>query len=469
METIMFILLAIGIVLIIVSLIMTGFEKDMTPGLRDELTEDDKKRLEKMTDHYISHLSKGKISDAVNEEVRNSVEREVEKVGTSITEKISTESSRIADAGDEKISELDSYFDELQQKVERNKKEVDNIYSLISDKEKNIKVSLNLVDEYRSGLEKMKASIDEDQEIPEKKNIECIKPISDAEDIHEMIHEEYLNEQSENKSGELSGRKSKKNKRRRGRNLKNAEECNKITFPASEETVDEVINENSNITASETDEKKSDFQKNPINSELNNENQTADELGQEKFNDAESGILPDSNEEDLNEEDSNEDDLREEDSNEDDSNEDDLNEEDSNEDYLREEDSNEDDLIKENIDKEISESYEVESYSDENQDKSGCVTEEDEEENSEAETQVLTASDNNFADGETDEYQQDEFSEPENLDEILSREGIHTSEGDTIGNIMEMFNAGFSIIEISKVMSLGVDKVKDVIDTHQGE
>ena len=444
METIMFILLAIGIVLIIVSLIMTGFEKDMTPGLRDELTEDDKKRLEKMTDHYISHLSKGKISDAVNEEVRNSVEREVEKVGTSITEKISTESSRIADAGDEKISELDSYFDELQQKVERNKKEVDNIYSLISDKEKNIKVSLNLVDEYRSGLEKMKASIDEDQEIPEKKNIECIKPISDAEDIHEMIHEEYLNEQSENKSGELSGRKSKKNKRRRGRNLKNAEECNKITFPASEETVDEVINENSNITASETDEKKSDFQKNPINSELNNENQTADELGQEKFNDAESGILPDSNEEDLNEEDSNEDDLRE-------------------------EDSNEDDLIKENIDKEISESYEVESYSDENQDKSGCVTEEDEEENSEAETQVLTASDNNFADGETDEYQQDEFSEPENLDEILSREGIHTSEGDTIGNIMEMFNAGFSIIEISKVMSLGVDKVKDVIDTHQGE
>jgi DNA-directed RNA polymerase specialized sigma24 family protein len=34
---------------------------------------------------------------------------------------------------------------------------------------------------------------------------------------------------------------------------------------------------------------------------------------------------------------------------------------------------------------------------------------------------------------------------------------------------MEMFNAGFSIIEISKVLKISVGEVKKIIDNQQGE
>ena len=52
---------------------------------------------------------------------------------------------------------------------------------------------------------------------------------------------------------------------------------------------------------------------------------------------------------------------------------------------------------------------------------------------------------------------------------MLSAEGISLTEGDTVGNIMEMFNAGFSIIEISKVLGIGVGEIKAIIDKQQGE
>ena len=63
----------------------------------------------------------------------------------------------------------------------------------------------------------------------------------------------------------------------------------------------------------------------------------------------------------------------------------------------------------------------------------------------------------------------DDLTEVEDLDEILDKEGIEITDGDTVGNIMEMYNAGFSIIEISKVMNVGVSEVKYVIDSHQGD
>ena len=55
----------------------------------------------------------------------------------------------------------------------------------------------------------------------------------------------------------------------------------------------------------------------------------------------------------------------------------------------------------------------------------------------------------------------------EDLDAILEREGIQLTDGDTEGNIMEMFHAGFSIIEISKVLKLEAAVVKQVIDSRQ--
>ena len=56
----------------------------------------------------------------------------------------------------------------------------------------------------------------------------------------------------------------------------------------------------------------------------------------------------------------------------------------------------------------------------------------------------------------------------ESLDEILAEEGIDISDGDVNGNVIGMYQAGFSIIEISKVMKLGVSDVKYIID-HQSK
>ena len=70
---------------------------------------------------------------------------------------------------------------------------------------------------------------------------------------------------------------------------------------------------------------------------------------------------------------------------------------------------------------------------------------------------------------DTFDDEDDDLTEAENLDEILDKEGIEITDGDTVGNIMEMYNAGFSIIEISKVMNVGGSEVKYVIDSHQGD
>ena len=52
---------------------------------------------------------------------------------------------------------------------------------------------------------------------------------------------------------------------------------------------------------------------------------------------------------------------------------------------------------------------------------------------------------------------------------ILDGKVTKVSNDDTVGNIMEMYDAGFSIIEISKVIGLGVSEVKFIIDKHQGD
>ena len=51
---------------------------------------------------------------------------------------------------------------------------------------------------------------------------------------------------------------------------------------------------------------------------------------------------------------------------------------------------------------------------------------------------------------------------------MLEKEGIDITDGDTVGNVLEMYKTGFSILEISKVLGLGVEEVKSIIDK-QGE
>ena len=62
-----------------------------------------------------------------------------------------------------------------------------------------------------------------------------------------------------------------------------------------------------------------------------------------------------------------------------------------------------------------------------------------------------------------------DLEQTESLDEILAVEGISLEGGSTEENVMGMYHAGFSILEISKLLDLGVGEVKYVIDKHQGE
>ena len=70
-----------------------------------------------------------------------------------------------------------------------------------------------------------------------------------------------------------------------------------------------------------------------------------------------------------------------------------------------------------------------------------------------------------------EELQEDvsDLEQTESLDEILAVEGISLEGGSTEENVMGMYHAGFSILEISKLLDLGVGEVKYVIDKHQGE
>lgn len=76
------------------------------------------------------------------------------------------------------------------------------------------------------------------------------------------------------------------------------------------------------------------------------------------------------------------------------------------------------------------------------------------------------------SDEDEDEEEKEDVSDveqTESLDEILAVEGISLEGGNTEENVMGMYHAGFSILEISKLLDIGVGEVKYVIDKHQGE
>ena len=71
------IVLVIGVILIVVSFLLTGKDGDgnaeekTTPGLREDLTEADKRQLKKMTDTFIREYSKKQVKDSVKSTANN--------------------------------------------------------------------------------------------------------------------------------------------------------------------------------------------------------------------------------------------------------------------------------------------------------------------------------------------------------------------------------------------------------------
>ena len=157
MTTTTIVLLIIAVIVIAISFIITpgdnaeDAEEKTTPGLREELTEADKKHLKKLTDQYVNEYSKKKIKEIVKGKVESTVNDEVTRRGNQLTEEL---------AGNVKDSVKD-YYVEIAESLEGTKNEAAELLGKVSEKEKDVKISLNLVDEYKTGLEKMKTELTE--------------------------------------------------------------------------------------------------------------------------------------------------------------------------------------------------------------------------------------------------------------------------------------------------------------------
>ena len=74
MNLVVIILLVIGIIAIIVSCVMTSdqnTEESVNPNLKAELTDADKKHLNKLTDNYVKEYSKKSVKDIVSNNIKD--------------------------------------------------------------------------------------------------------------------------------------------------------------------------------------------------------------------------------------------------------------------------------------------------------------------------------------------------------------------------------------------------------------
>ena len=171
------IVLSVGVILIIVSFLLTGkdsgeeeTEERTTPGLREELTEADKKQLKKLTDNYIREYGKKQVKDSVQSTIDNRVKEAADAKQPAIDEKLKVIDQKMA-AVDERLAEIDACSEAGVKAVadeasaisagwDQNRQEVQSVYEQISEKEKDVKIQLSLIDEYKKGLEKLKEDAD---------------------------------------------------------------------------------------------------------------------------------------------------------------------------------------------------------------------------------------------------------------------------------------------------------------------
>ena len=420
MTTETIIVLAVGVILIIVSFLLTGKdnedeekEEKTTPGLREELTEADKKQLKKLTDTYIREYGKKQVKDTVKNAVDSRIKESVSQKQPAIDEKLSVIDEKLSmidarsEAGVKAIADeaaaISSGWDE-------NRREVQAVYDSITEKEKEVKLQLNLIDEYKRGLEKLKDEAD--------------SSVSRLEELSNTAAERTVTEAAETEAPAEGS----------------VEEEETSAVQEAAEEAEEAAEEAEEAAAEETDE--------------------AEETAEEA-------------------------------------------------DEAEEAEEEADDAAAEEADEAVAQAEETEEESEEEaaeaeeEDAAGEMTEEadetaaqaeddpDEEETDRTSGVVLPFVPGDVADkaiedaaretlrrdsaedeDELDEFD-DEFDEDEddlktitNLDQILDREGIDLNAEDPTLNILTMYGAGLSIIEISKVLKMGVGEVKYIIDSN---
>ncbi len=159
MTSTVVILIIIGIICIIASVYVVAknekneIPEEEKPDPRDlvaepfvaDLTEKNKKKLQKVVDSYVDEFTKQK-KPSVEQMVDNTIKARVDERANELDNSLS--------GIDEKILQLDEYFLNINQDINRNKDEVNAAYSLVCEKQKEIKRSLAILDEYKQGLDR---------------------------------------------------------------------------------------------------------------------------------------------------------------------------------------------------------------------------------------------------------------------------------------------------------------------------
>ena len=106
------IVLVIGVILIVVSFLLTGKEEKVeveektTPGIPSELTEADKKQLRKLTDNFIREYSKKQVKEIAKNTIDSRVQDAISAKQPAIEDRVSRIDAKL-DEADAKIDEMD--------------------------------------------------------------------------------------------------------------------------------------------------------------------------------------------------------------------------------------------------------------------------------------------------------------------------------------------------------------------------
>ena len=445
----------IGIIAIVISFVMTSddayrgeeAEERTTAGLPEELTEADKKKLRKMVDQFTNEYSNKKVKEAVRNSVNAKIDEQLSQKQDKIDEKLRVIDS-VADSKVEEINrtaetdvqKIDEYYLEIMDKLAFAKKEAETACSKASDKSSELKKQFAILEEYKKAIEKMKTEagtqefpseqVEEQPETDDSNTAELKETSEDASDeVMDKAVEEEVDEKAEDTAVEEENEESSE-----------AAEADEIEEDEEDEeellvieSMDESSSSGSRIEElSEPDE--TPFFGSRVEKEeeerrlreLQEEEEEEIRRGNERTTVLATPVVKMKSEADESEDDS----------------------EYNNDDEFADIKTPPLETFSEKVQKVIS----FPKKSDFERVKSDPSIDDD------------LFDEEYYDDDEDDGYDDTDLRDVSNLDEILDREGIDITDGDVEGNVLGMYHAGFSIIEISKVMKMGVGEVKYIID-----
>ena len=457
--------LGIGLVLIVVSFLLTGKDEKTeeeaavertTPGLREELTEADKKQLKKLTDTYIKEYGKKQVKDltktAIETEVKAAVSEKQPVIEVKIADKMNTIDQKLAKV-DQKLAEIDARSEAGVKAVSnqasaisagwaQNRQEVQTVFEQIVDKEKEVKIQLGLIDEYKKGLEKLKEEAD--LSVTRLHELQLVEVSGRYARTDEESEEAALEDEAE-ESEETAAVAADEA-------VESEEETAEAVDEAEESEEAEAADEAEESEEAETEAEAEEYEESEAEEEAEEYEEAEAEEEAEEYEEAEAEEYEEAEAEEETEE------YEE------------AEAEEETEEY--EEAEAEDEEYAEDEDEAEDESSNIVAFPQDSGADQKAIEE------AVRDTLVRKArrdrkGQQNDSDEDFDEDFDDEFDDDEddlkaitNLDQILDREGIDLAAEDPTVNILTMYGAGLSIIEISKVLKMGVGEVKYIIDSN---